>query len=147
MRYRINISIIILLLCTYSCNPSKLKEIPIDQFIGKWEIENNSIYNGIQIEFKKDKKSQIYGSIIKLTDNKWCQIFADSSFVLYTDIKRNSNFQFSLTENRIGKEFMSLYDLPTKSEYIIEFIDTNTIAFVKGNKKAIYSDYKLKRIK
>ena len=118
--------LIIVLFQLASCS-SKLEKIPVDRFIGTWELKGRAMFSGIVIEINRDGNGQFIGRIKKLNDNKYVQMFAEEGDTWISEISRSSNFQFKITEKKIGRELFGLYGLSSSSVYKAEFIDNNTI--------------------
>jgi hypothetical protein len=129
-----------------NCN-SNLDRVSQDKFIGTWEIKGRSMLNGIKISISKNESGEFKGRIVELNDNKYVKLFADSSDIWVTNIKRSSNFQFRLTEKKIGSQLFSLYGLDTKIEFKAEFIDDNTIGLETGTAAPLKSSVVYSRIK
>jgi hypothetical protein len=64
-----------------------------------------------------------------------------------TGISRTSNYEFRVTEKKIGSTLFSIYGLETTKEFKVEFIDQNTIGLGSENSKPIGSSIKYIRIK
>lgn len=77
----------------------KLKEVPLDKFVGIWELKGREMFDGIQIKIEK-KDENLTGKIVKLNENKLVNMFADNEDVWVSDISRSSNYQFRLTEKK-----------------------------------------------
>jgi hypothetical protein len=104
----------------------KMNEVPMDKFIGLWELKGRGVFEGIQIRIDKQGE-KLNGKIVKLNDNKLVKIFADNGDTWVSEIARSSNYQFKLTEKKLAKDLFSLYGLSTSQEFKVEFIDDNTI--------------------
>ena len=104
----------------------KMKEVPEDKFIGHWEIKGRNMFEGIQIKIERNE-NQLVGRITRLNDNKFVKIFAETNDIWVSEIRRSSNFEFMLTERKIGKDLFSLYGLSTSQKFTAQFIDDNTI--------------------
>ncbi|MDA3912129.1 MAG: hypothetical protein PF448_12310 [Bacteroidales bacterium] len=111
-----------------SCNESKLSKTPIDNFLGIWELKGRPMFDGIQLEIRKESDGNLTARVIKMNDNKYVRMFVETNNVWVTEISRISNFEFRLIEKRLGSELFSIYDLSSTSEYKVVFIDENTIA-------------------
>ncbi|MCP4648560.1 MAG: hypothetical protein GY853_00585, partial [PVC group bacterium] len=94
----------------------------------------------------KNENGKLIGRLIKLNENKYVKFFCDSNDVWISEIKRNSNFQFSLKEKKIGNELFSIYGLETSKEYKVEFIDENTFGLISNNEDPLKSKIKYRRI-
>lgn len=120
------ISIFLLGLLFATCN-SNFKEVSEDNFIGLWELQGRSMFQGIQIKIERQNE-KLTGKIVRLNDNKFVKMFADSNGVWISDIRRSSDFEFRITEKKLGKELFSLYGLSTSQEFKAQFVDDNTLA-------------------
>lgn len=129
------------------CDTSKFTETPDSKFIGKWKYESDNIYNNIILNIQKDKNNKFIGRVIQINKNKLVELFVDSNAILINDIKRNSNFEFSIQENRIAKELFSLYNLKSTNDYRAQFINDNLIGLGEGESDPLKSKIKLRRIK
>jgi hypothetical protein len=119
------VPIIAITILFFSCS-DKLKKIPEDNFVGLWEIQGRSMFDGIQIKIEKENNDLI-GRITKLNGNKLVKMFADSNDVWVAGIDRTSNFEFKLTEKKIAKDLFSLYGISTSQDFKVQFINDNTI--------------------
>lgn len=142
MKYLIPIffSLIVLTGCS-----EKYDRVPEDQFIGTWELKGRKMFDGIQVVITKEN-NKLTGKISKLNDNKYVQLFAEVDDTWVSDISRSSNYQFRLTEKKIGRELFSLYGLSSSSEYKVEFIDKNTIGLSSGSSDPTESTVVYKRV-
>ena len=110
----------------------KLKEVPMDKFVGVWEIKGREMFEGIQIKIE-NHDGKFTGKIFKLNDNRLVKMFAENGNTWVSEITRSSNYQFRLTEKKLAKDLFSMYGLPTSQEFKIEFIDDNTIGLGTDN--------------
>lgn len=139
------LSIIILLLA--SCDSSKLNETPIENFIGVWEIQGRTMFDGIEVSIEKNSSGNLFGKVVKLNDNKYVQMFLEENAVWVTGIKRSSNYKFKLSERKIASELFSLYGQKTSVEYEVQFINENLIGLGTENSDPATSSIKYKRVK
>lgn len=130
-----------------SCDSKKWAQTPDSQFTGTWLYEGSSIYDGVTIEIRKNEKGSLQGRLKTLNNNKLVQLFADTNDVVIPDIARNSNFQFTITQNRIGKELFGLYDLETSDKYTAEFVHPDLIGLNRGTGNPKDAPIKLRKIK
>ena len=138
----------ILLVFVGGCDSTKLSETPISQFFGVWELEGRKMFNGIQIQIsEKDNKNKFIGKIIKLNDNKYIQMFMDSGDTWISEISRKSNYQFELTEKKIGSQLFSLYGQSTSTNFNVQFIDKSTFGLSPNNLDPEKSTIVYKRVK
>lgn len=112
-------------LLVFGCT-DKMTEVPLDKFVGLWELKGRNMFDGIQIRIDSHNE-KLTGKIVKLNDNKLVKMFADTGEVWVSDISRSSNFQFRVTERKIARDLFSVYGLSTSQEFRTEFIDDNTI--------------------
>ncbi|MFB6343101.1 hypothetical protein ACE01N_00990 [Saccharicrinis sp. FJH2] len=117
--------IFIIILLFHSCS-DKYRKVSNDKFIGTWELQGASILTGIHVKITKEDGG-LKGRIVKLNENKYVTLFADSADTWISGIERSSNFSFIITENKLGKPLFGLYGLPTSQQYKAEFINDNTI--------------------
>ena len=110
---------------SFGCS-DKMAEVPLDKFVGLWELKGRNMFEGIQIRIER-KNEKLTGRIVKLNDNKLIKMFADTGDVWVSDISRSSNFQFRVTERKIARDLFSVYGLSTSQEFRTEFIDDNTV--------------------
>ena len=144
---RITKTIVTLLLAAlflFSCS-DKFKKVSEDRFIGIWELKGASILDGTQIQIQKEN-NKLVGRIVKLNDNKYVKLFADSNEVWISEISRNSNFEFNLTESKLGKDLFSLYGQKTNQEFKAQFIDDNTIGLATESSDPTTSTRIYKRV-
>lgn len=145
MNKKILISLLITLFL-YNCTSSNFQKVPEEQFVGIWELKGRSMFDGIKIKIEKNDDSELIGRIIELNENKYVKMFADSNDIWVSKISRSSNFQFKLTEKKIGKDIFSLYGLSTSTEYKVEFIDSTTIGLSESNSDPSKSDVVYKKV-
>jgi len=127
-----------------SCS-EKLKTVSEDKFIGTWEMKGTSIMDGTQIQIQKEN-NKLVGRIVKLNDNKYVKLFADSNEVWISEISRNSNYEFKLIESKLGKDLFALYGQKTNQEFKVQFIDENTIGLATENSEPTTSTRIYKRV-
>lgn len=120
-----SLALLLTSLIFFSCS-GKLKQVSDDKFIRIWEIKEAPLMDGTQIHIKREN-NKLVGRIYKLNDNKYVKLFSDSDDVWIPEISRISNFEFKLTENKIGKELFALYGQKTTQEFKVQFADDNTI--------------------
>ena len=143
----LSISLITLIaLSLFSCDTDKMKETPIENFIGTWKVEGRSMFKGIKIKIEKTDAGGLKGKVIELNDNKYVKMFSELNDIWVSKIKRSSNFEFKLTEKKIGSALFSLYGQSTSKEFKAQFIDKNTIGLTAGNSDPITSSIIYKRI-
>jgi hypothetical protein len=130
----------------FSCDTAKFSETSDSKFIGTFELKGRTMFEGIEITIKREDK-ELIGRISKLNDNKFVKLFCDSNDVWISEIHRNSNFEFSITENKIGKSLFSLYDLPTSNEFKSQFVNTTDFAISGKSEEPLNSKIIYKRIK
>jgi hypothetical protein len=124
----------------------KTHRISEDKFTGLWQIEGRSMLNGVQVKIDKVNNTFV-GRVVKLNNNKYVRMFIDSNDIWVTDIKRISNIEFKLTENKIARELFSLYGLTTTQAFRVQFIDDNAIGLATENADPKKSTNVYKRIK
>jgi hypothetical protein len=130
-----------------SCDTSKLNKIPIEKFVGLWEIHGRPIFDGIKLRIEKNENGELTGKVFKLNENKYVKMFVDSSNTWVSDIKQSSNFEFKLTEKKIGSELFAIYGQESTKEYNVQFIDDNTFGLATGNSDPTKSTIIYKRVK
>ncbi len=129
---KIGVSLVFVLgLSMIGCD-ERLKEIPMDRFVGVWELKGRSMFDGIQIKIE-NQDEKLVGKIFKLNDNKLVKMFAENGDTWVSEITRSSNYQFELTERKLAKDLFSIYGMSTSQEFKIEFIDENTIGLGTDN--------------
>lgn len=144
MKQLIFLSIITLLFV--SCDSGKLNEIPIDNFVGVWKLQGRSMFNGIEISIEENTSGDLVGKVIKINDNKYVNMFVEPNDTWVSSIRRSSNYEFKLTEKKVGSALFSLYGLDTSKEYKVEFIDENTLGLGTGESKPAESSVRYIRI-
>ena len=138
-----NILVLFILIIAVSCEYSK--EIPIDQFIGKWEIQGRSMFDGIEIEIS-NVDGKLTGKVTKLNNNKYVLEFLELDNTWITSIVRISNYEFSITEKKLAHELFSLYGLDTSAEYNAHFLDKDTIILTNSGSHSNRNQIQYKRI-
>lgn len=121
------LGICFLWLTLVGCDGSKLKETPDSQFIGTWKLVDRGMLEGLEVKISKDEKGNLIGLVSKLNDNKYVQLFMEVGDKFVSGIKRNSNFEFVLSEKRIAAPLFSSYGQSTTDEFKVRFKDKNTI--------------------
>jgi len=134
-----------ILLILTSCSET-FEKIPENDFIGTWELNGRKMLNGIQVTIAEEN-GKLVGRLSRLNENKYVQFFADSNDIWVPEINRISNYQFRLTEKKIGNELFSLYGLQSSQEFKVEFLDKNTFGLSAGNSDPDKSEIKYRRIK
>lgn len=142
-RMKVKFLLITILSLCFSCQNKS--HVPDDKFVGVWELKGRSMFEGIQIKIER-KEDKFTGRIIKLNDNKYIKMFADSNDVWISEIKRASSYQFRLTEKKIARDLFSLYGLPTSQEFKVEFIDDNTLGLASDSADPLKSQVTYTRI-
>ena len=115
----------------------------METFVGSWKLEGRNMFNGIEIEIDTNFK----GKITKLNTNKYINMLAEIGDTWVSGIKRSSNFQFKLTEKKIGSPLFGLYGQKTSTQFSIQFIHKDTIGLATGNSNPLDSKIKYVRIK
>lgn len=131
-------------LLVFGCT-DKMTEVPLDNFVGLWELKGRSMFDGIQIRIE-NHNAKLTGRIVRLNDNKLVRMFADTSDIWVSDITRSSNFQFRVTERKIARDLFSIYGLSTSQEFLTEFIDDNTIGLATDSSDPQKSTIIYKRV-
>ncbi len=127
--------ILLFILFVAGCDSTKFDETPIESFKGVWKLEGRSMFSGMKIKIEEGSEGDFIGRVVALNDNKYVQMFVEQNDIWVTGIRRTSNFEFRLTEKKIGNTLFALYGLETTKEYRVEFIDENTIGLGSNNSK------------
>lgn len=131
---------------TISCDSSKLKKTPIEDFEGQWELCGREMYNGIVVQIEKNEKNEFSGKVIQLNEDKYVKMFVNKGDLWITQIKRSSNYEFQITEKKIASQLFSLYGQKTTHEFNVQFIDKNTFGLESGTSDPTESTILYKRI-
>ena len=142
-----NILLASFILLLSNCSFDGMKKVSDDKFIGVWELKGRSMLDGIKISIERTESGSFVGKVLEINSNKYVNLFLETGDVLVSNIKRSSNFQFRLTEMKIGAVLFSTYGLDTSKEFKLEFIDDNTIGLSSGNSDPLKSKVFYKRIK
>lgn len=121
------VCIIVLLLALFACDTGKFSEVPENRFIGTWELQGRGMLEGVRVKIARNEDGDLEGRVVQRNDNKYVQFFVDSNAVLMTGIERRSNFEFTLSENKVGHELLGAYDVETETAFAAQFLDRNTI--------------------
>lgn len=141
------ILILIFIGCLFvSCDSNKLEKIPMEKFIGIWELKGRTMFEGIKIEIKPSGNSELVGRIVHLNQNKYVNIFANINDIWVSEISRSSNYQFKITEKKIANELFALYGISSSTEFSGEFLDSNIIGLAKGTADPLKSDVQYHRV-
>lgn len=124
MKYLVFIFLSTLLL---SCDSSKLTPTSDTQFKGIWKFEGRGMLNNIEVEIKKDDKGNWVGLAKKLNDDKYVNMFMTVGDVVIPKIKRNSNFEFVVTEKKVAAALFATYGQSSSVDFTATFKDKNTI--------------------
>ncbi len=125
----------------------KYEHVADENFIGEWQLQGRSMFEGMIIEIARNEDGKLQGKIKKLNDNKYVQFFAEAGDIWISKIDRNSNYQFNITEKKIGRELFSLYGLGSSSGFRAQFIDDNTIGISSGRADPLLSNIRYVRVK
>lgn len=139
------IAISFILVTFFSCDSSNLKETSIDQFIGIWQLEGRSMFNGIEIEISKSDDGELNGKVTKINNEKYVKIFVEIGDTWVKSIKRSSNYKFKLVEKKIANKLFAIYGQNTSTEFNVQFIDENSFGLSKGTSNPFESSILYKR--
>ena len=137
---------VILGLVVLSCDTSKFKKTPIDNFVGVWELQGRPMFEGIKIRIEKNEANEFAGKVVAINEDKYVKMFVDSADLWVTDIKQSSNFEFRLTEKKIASELFALYGQDTKTEFKVQFINKDTFGLDAGSSDPTKSTIIYRRI-
>ena len=137
---------VILGLVVLSCDTSKFKKTPIDNFVGVWELQGRPMFEGIKIRIEKNEANEFAGKVVAINEDKYVKMFVDSADLWVTDIKQSSNFEFRLTEKKIASELFALYGQDTKTEFKVQFIDKDIFGLDAGSSDPTKSTIIYRRI-
>ena len=129
-----------------SCNSNQLRKTPIENFKGIWELQGREMFKGIKVDIEQDKDGKLIGRVIELNDNKFVKMFVEINDIWVSEIVRHSNFEFGLTEKKIGSALFSVYGQETSKEFKAQFIDNNTIGLATQNTDPLLSTIKYVRV-
>ena len=115
-----------------SCDGNKFQEVKIDGFEGTWEVKGRKMFEGITIQIKKNEHGEFQGEVVSINDNKYVKMFSEPGDQWVSAIKRVSNYEFKLTEKKIGSALFSVYGLDSSKDFRVQFIDENTIGLSTG---------------
>lgn len=118
MKYFVFILSIIIL---SSCDSSKLTKTPDYQFVGTWRLTDRGMFENIEIEILKENNGTFTGVVKKLNDDKYVKLFMEVGDKIVSGIKRNSNFEFVITEKKIAAPLFSAYGQSTSTEFVATF--------------------------
>jgi len=126
------ISLLVVAIVLFSCNFESMKKVSEDQFFGVWELQGRSMLEGIKVSIKENENGVLVGKVVEINENKYVKLFLEPGEKFISEIKRSSNFEFKITEKKIGSQLFSTYGLKTSKEYKVVFIDEDTIDFGSG---------------
>lgn len=141
------LSLSCLLLLAVGCEQMKTTKSNDDLFVGTWQMEGRSMFEGMQIAIIKKDNGSFEGRIFRLNENKMIKLFADSNQIIVSDIKRNTNSQFTLTEKKIAGDLFSNYGMETKTDYKAAFITNDLIGLSTGTLDPKASKILYRRVK
>lgn len=142
----LNVLLILIPLSFISCDSNHLSKTSINQFNGVWELKGRSIFDGIQVEINVDESGKISSHVIKLNENKYVQLFLSEGDEWVKSIKRNSNFEFVISELKLAAPLFSLYGNSTTKEWNTVFKNKNCIG-ISENKNPERSSIQYCRVK
>lgn len=138
-----NITILILLFfIASSCDGSKISKTPDSQFIGKWVLSGRGMFDGIEIEIKKQSEGVYFGEVTKLNDNKYVMMFMENGDKFISSIKRKSNFEFTINEIKIAAPLFSAYGQSTTAEFKATFDGKDKIMLGNNGSSGFYTRIK-----
>jgi hypothetical protein len=137
---------VLLGLVILSCDTSKFKKTPIDNFLGVWELQGRPMFEGIKIRIEKNETNEFVGKVVAFNEDKYVKMFVDSADLWVTGIKQSSNFEFSLIEKKIASELFALYGQDTKTEFKVQFIDKDIFGLDAGSSDPTKSTIIYRRI-
>ncbi len=126
---------LVLILLFAGC--SQNTEIPDSQFIGKWMITDKFMYDGIEIEIKKENGS-LKGYIVKLNDNKITNMALDIGDLFLSKVERRADSKFKFTERKIAASVFSSYGISSSTTHEAEFDCLDEIIIGKKGNKGKY---------
>lgn len=138
------LSLFIIVATLMSCETSKLNKIDKDQFLGQWRLNRSGITDKIQFEIKKKDNGELYGEIIQLNDNKYVQLFMEEGDQFVKNIKRSSNYEFTISESRIAAPLFSAYGQNTTDQFKATFDGEHKILLGKNGADGVYHKINLK---
>ncbi len=142
----IGMSIFLIIGLLVSCKNEKFTKTSIDSFVGTWELQGRSMFNGIKVKIDIDNTNNLSGKVVALNNAKYVKMFVENGDTWVTKIKRSSNYEFKLTEKKIASKLFSIYGQSTSKEFNVQFIDKNTLGLGAGNTDPLESVIIYKRI-
>lgn len=136
---------ILSLLFLSACSAEYQKK-ELTDFNGTWKVVGNSTLQDIQFSIQIDGK-KVKSEIVNLNENKWVNQFSEVGDKWISSVERESNFQFKISEKRIGSGIFSLYDLPSSNTYFAQFAHQDTLCLSTSKNKVLKSQYRYIRIK
>jgi hypothetical protein len=119
-----------------------MKETPDSQFEGTWVLTDRGMFEGIEVEISKDEKGNLSGIVKKRNDNKYVQLFMEDGDTFISGIKRNSNFEFVISEKKIAAPLFSAYGQSTTKDFKATFDGKDKILFGKNGIDGSYQRVK-----
>lgn len=110
-----------------SCDSNQFSKIPLNQFEGVWELKGRDMFEDMQIEIKLDEAGKVHSKIIKLNDNKFVRLFLSEGDEWVKSIRRTSNFEFVITEQKIAAPLFSQYGNSTSKDWNAVFKNKNCV--------------------
>ena len=142
----IKFSALLVILTFVSCDSNQFSKTPLNQFEGVWELKGREIFKDIQIEIELDKDGKIQSKIVKLNDNKFVRLFLSEGDQWVKSIRRNSNYEFVITEKKIAAQLFSQYGNSTSKDWNAVFKNENCIG-ISESKNAGSSKMEYCRVK
>ena len=131
-------ALIISIIIFSGCDSSKLTETPDSQFTGIWRLVDRGMFENIEIEISKEENGNFIGVVKKLNDNKYVKMFMEVGDNLVTGIKRNSNFEFEISEKKIAAPLFSAYGQSTSTDFVATFENKNKILLGNNGNQGKY---------
>jgi len=113
--------LIITIIIFSGCDSSKLTETPDSQFVGTWKLVDRGMFENIEIEILKEQNGDFVGVVKKINDDKYVKMFMEVGDKIVIGIKRNSNFEFVISEKKIAAPLFSAYGQSTSTEFVATF--------------------------
>jgi hypothetical protein len=143
MKYIKGIALLLFLLTAFSC---KFNYIDKSDFEGTWELTGRPGVSGMLVEISQ-RNDRYTGTIVRPPDAKELAGFLQEGSLWISSIQRNSNFQFIIVEKRPAETLMHQYDLPTVTEWHVEFIHKDTLGLSRGESDPQNSKIRYIRVK
>lgn len=112
--------IIFLLLATAFQSCFDYGYVDSDSFLGTWQLEGRTIYNGMTIQIAKENE-KLKGYIVSKPNNQYGETLMKENSIWVSKIERGANYYFKVTEKKIAHDLFDVYNIDTNLMFYATF--------------------------